>query len=284
MMKHLFKRTVLLLNSMDKIDYLLAKAVEFSNRHNTTLEILYVLEEELFDLPDYFLSDEKIAEERIDKKKIKAKVQGHLHAFGEAKKAAIFVYVNDSVERVLHHGLEHKEVLFITPYHEALSRALLNKTPYSFWIIKNEGKTYNNIVLPLDLKGRGKEVIHATQHIFEKSHLTLVHDYRYLVDTTAIQVDYLETVPIITPEMIEINKIRKKEQKEIFEALKKEFSVEGVFFEDDEALDDTLMKFIEEHKCDLTVLYHQDTELFLSPTLILELLKKVSTDFFIFNL
>jgi len=283
-MKHLFKRTVLLLNSMDKIDYLLAKAVEFSNRHNTTLEILYVLEEELFDLPDYFLSDEKIAEERIDKKKIKAKVQGHLQAFGEAKKAAIFVYVNDSVERVLHHGLEHKEVLFITPYHEALSRALLNKTPYSFWIIKNELENYKNIILPLDLKGRGKEVIHATQHIFEKSHLTLVHDYRYLVDVTAIQVDYLETVPIITPEMIEINEIRKKEQKEIFEALKKEFSVEGVFFEDDEALDNTLMKFIKEHKYDLTVLYHQDTELFLSPTLILELLKKVSTDFFIFNL
>jgi len=283
-MKHLFQRTVLLLNSMDKIDYLLAKAVEFSNRHNTTLEILYVLEEELFELPDYFLSDEKIAEERIDKEKIKAKLQGHLQAFEHAKKAAIFVYVNDSVDRVLHHGLEHKDILFITSYHESLSKELLKKTPYSFWMIKNELENYKNIVLPLDLKGRGKEVISATQHIFEKMHLTLVHDFRYLIDVTSMQIDYLETVPVITPEMIEINEIRKKEQKEIFEALKKEFNLEGIFFEDDDALDETLMKFIEENQFDLTVLYHQDTELFLSPSLILELLKKISTDFFIFNL
>jgi len=30
-------------------------------------------------------------------------------------------------------------------------------------------------------------------------------------------------------------------------------------------------------------MYHQDSELFLSPSLILELLKKLQTDFFIFN-
>jgi len=283
-MKHLFKRTVLLLNSMDKIDSLLAKAVAFSNRHNTTLEILYVVEKELFELPDFFLLNEKTTEEEIDKKKIKAKIQEHLEAFKEAKEAVIFVYVSDTVDRVLHYGLELKEVLFITPYHEELSEALLKKTPYSFWIIKNEIETYKNIVLPLDLKGKGKEVIQATQHIFEESHLTLVHDFRYLVDIAMVQVDYLETVPVITPEMIEINEIRKKEQQEIFEALKKEFNVDGVFFEDEGALDDTLIKFIKEHHFDLTALYHQDTELFLSPTLILELLKSVSTDFFIFNL
>jgi len=283
-MHHIFKRVVVLLNDLENIKNLLHKATEFAEEHQSTLEILYVQEEALFDIPDYFLSENKIANERLDKKRIQTKIQEHLSNLGIYEKHAILIYEDDTVDQVLHYAKEQKDILFITTYHEVLSETLLEKTPYSFWIVKNNIHPYQHIAIPLDFTEEGKKVLKSTQHIFPKTDITMIHDYRYLLDSLTIQVDYLNIVPVFTPEIIKFNEVLKKEQKKKFENYKKEFNVKGKCFEGESALDQDLKEYISKRDFNLTVMYHQDTELFLSPSLIVELLKEVSTDFFIFNL
>ena len=282
-MKHLFKRTVVLLNDFKTIDTLLKKAIDFSTQHHTTLEILYVHEKGLFEIPDYFLSEEKITDEESDKGKIKERIEEHLDALNVKEKMAILVYEEDSVERVLHHAKGQKEILFMTAYHAELSPKLLQKTPHTFWIVKKSILTYKNMVLPFDFSENGRKTLQATQHIFAEHPLTMVHDYRYILDTLTIQVDYLNVLPLLTDEVLEINRRLKKEQQAKFEAYKKEFHVEGDCIEGEGALDKDLIEYISQRDFDLTILYHQNEELFLSPSLILELLKGLETDFFIFN-
>ena len=283
-MHHIFKRTVVLLNDFESIDNLLQKAINFSTKHHSTLEILYVQEETLFDIPDYFLSEDKIANERLDKKKIQDKIKEHLLALNVTDKHAILVYENDTVDQVIHYAKEQKDILFITAYHQGLSEKLIEKAPYSFWVIKNNNDSYKNIALPLDFSEKSKKSLQISQHIFDKNTITIIHDYRYMLDTLTIQVDYLDVVPIITPDVLQINETLKKEQKKQFEHYIKEFNVKGVCIEGESSLDQDLVKYISKKDFDLTIMYHQDAELFLSPSLIVELLKKLSTDFFVFNL
>jgi len=285
-MKPYFKRTVLLLNNLDKIDNLLKKAIKFSSQHQTILEILYVHEVALFEIPDYFLSKDRMAKNQIDKEKIQAKIEESIKAFDEVFNHAILVYIDDTVDRVIQHAKKEKQILFITPYEPKLSESLIQRVPYSFLIIKDDAlEEYNNIIVPLDLKEKSRKVLLVAKEIFATKPITILHDYRYLLDMMTIQVDYFNLAPITTPNLLELNQTVKADQQKSFEAYKKEFNIEGVFIDDDySSLDKSLIEYISNHNFDLTLLYHQDTELFLSPSLIVELMKKVSTDLFILNL
>jgi len=283
-MQHIFKRVVVLLNDLKNIDNLLKKASDFSRQHQTGLEILYVQEEALFDIPDYFLSEDKIANEHLDKKSVKAKIEEHLLSLGIEDKHAILVYEGDTVDQVIHYAKEQKEILFITAYHEVLSEKLVEKTAQSFWIVKKDTEHYEHIVLPLDCTEQGKKSLEISKHIFPVNRMSIIHDYRYLLDTLTVQVDYLNLVPVVTPEIIEFNEKLKKEQKEKFEDYQKEFGVQGEFMEAEGSLDQDLIAYIAKNNFDLTIMYHQDAEYFLSSSLIVELLKEIETDFFIVNL
>jgi hypothetical protein len=283
-MKHLFKRTVVLLNDFEIIDNLLEKAINFATKHQTTLEVLYVHEESLFDIPDYFLSDDKIANGVLDKEKIKEKISKYLLLHNQNDNHVILVYEDDTINQVLHYAKEQKDILFITAYHTDISENLIKKTPYTFWIIKNNKKAYDKIIIPIDFTDKGKEVLQVSKHIFTENSINIVHDYRYLIDTFSVPIDYLDISPIISPDIIELNEKLKQEKEEQFKLYKKEFNVEGECIDEDLALDKDLIDYISKSDFDLVVMYHQEHELFLSPSLIIVLLKALSIDFFVFNL
>jgi len=284
-MNHLFKRTVVLLNSFDYMDDLLKRAEGFARAHKTTLEILYVHEAPLFDLPDFFSSSEGHSAEAINKTQIRHQIQSHLDACGIQGDHAILVYEDDTLDQVIHYGKGDKDILFVTAYHETLSADLIEKTPHSFWIIKDPQKQdYKKVVIPIDFTQESKKVLNATKHIFAQSEIHMVHDYRYLLDTISVPIDYLDISPVVTPDLIAINEVLKQERAEMFEAYREEFGVDGVCLEAEGALDEDLIAYIGAHSFDLIVMYHQDTDLFLSPTLILYLLNDLDLDFFVFNL
>lgn len=282
-MSHFFKRVVVLLNDLEKIDNLLKKAFNFSIQHQTTLEILYVQEQELFEIPDYFLSDDTINNERLDKKSVKAKIEEHLLALDIQGDHAILIYEDDTVEQVLHYAKGQKDILFITAYHQEFSEKLVEKTPHSFWMLKNEIHHYNNIAIPLDLKEKGSTVVELAKDIFPTQQMTIIYDYRYLLDMMSVQIDYLNVVPVITPDVIALNKELKRNQKKKLEAYKREFEIQAECIDGTSSLDKDLIEYIAKKDFDLTILYHQDTELFLSPLLILTLLKELKSDLFIVN-
>ena len=280
-MKHIFDRVIVLLNDLENIDILLKRAVEFSTKHEASLEILYVHEEPLFAVPDYFLSEESIDEEQLDKAKVKNEIQKHLEAFDANANHAILVYVDDTVDRLLNLAKEVEKSLVITNYHEHITASLIEKTSYSYWINKGDKELYDNTVLPINLKEESKKCIELAQHVFPKSSLELVYDYRYLLDVLAVREDYLNVVPVTTGIDYELNEELKVQNEKTFEAYKKEFNVKGSFIEGEGLLHEDLIAYIQKENFDLTILYRSDEELFFTPVLILALIEVLDTDFFI---
>jgi hypothetical protein len=280
-MNHIFNRVVVLLNDLEKIEILLKRAMAFSASHETTLEILYVHETPLFAVPDIFLNNEKRSENRLDKAKVKEEIERKLISLEFTKGCAILVYIDDTVDRLLNHAKEPKETLVLTNYHETITPQLIEKCGHAFWINKSHKESYGQMVMPIDLTGESKACILSVQHIFPKTTLALVYDYRYLLDVLAVREDYLNVVPVATSIDYGLNQELEIKSRERFEAYKKEFAVDGYFMEGGGPLHEDLMAYIEREAFDLTTLYHNNEELFFSPTLIVTLLKGLSTDFFI---
>jgi len=280
-MKHIFDRVIVLLNDLENIDILLKRAVDFSTKHEASLEILYVHEEPLFAVPDYFLSEESIDEEQLDKAKVKNEIQKHLEAFDANANHAILVYVDDTVDRLLNLAKEVEKSLVITNYHEHITASLIEKTSYSYWINKGDKELYDNTVLPINLKEESKKCIELAQHVFPESSLELVYDYRYLLDVLAVREDYLNVVPVTTGIDYALNEELKVQNEKTFEAYKKEFNVKGSFIEGEGLLHEDLIAYIQKENFDLSILYRSDEELFFTPVLILALIEDLDTDFFI---
>ena len=278
-MHHQFKRVIVLLNQEEQMERLLKRGVEFSQQHNTTLEVLYVQEEPLFEIPDYFLSNEKIHKGQVDIQKIKKEIQKRLQELDTTKKHAVLVYIDDTVDRVLTYTKDDKHILIISNYHQEITPQLIMKSSCAYWINKGDREKYNNIVLPIELKEESKKSIAVAQHIFPKSKLNLVYDYRFLFDILQVQEDYLNIEPtgIDYESYEEIKEINEKE----FKSFTKEFDAEGYFMEGKGFLHEDLIQYIQKNNFDLTLFYHNIEELFFSPMITIKLLEALETDFFI---
>ena len=64
-----------LLNDFTKLDSVLKKSINLALEQNALLEVIYVHEEPLFDVPDYFLSKDEALADSVNKDKVK-KVNG----------------------------------------------------------------------------------------------------------------------------------------------------------------------------------------------------------------
>jgi len=278
-MKHSFKKTIVLLNTTDNIKNALKKGIEFSKQHNTILEVLFVHEEPLFELPDIFTL--KREENSLDKESIKKEINSQLLELSPNEKYAIFVYVDDTLHRLETIAKEPKETLVITSYHKEITPTLIEETSYAFWVLKESKESYNKILLPTDLKEPTMKAINYALHIFKESRLFLVHDHRYLVDTLAIQADYLNVAPLTSPITIELNEEIKEAHKKEFENYLKEFGIEGEFIEANGEVDEDLIEYTKKNGFDLLFMYRNDEEMFSSSVLILRLMEKLKVDFFI---
>lgn len=198
-MEHIFNRVIVLVNDLEKMEMLLEKGVVFANGHNAFLEVLFVHEVPLFEIPDYFLSEEKIAEGLISKDKIHQEIEEVLKGLEIEKEPAILVYENDTVDRLLTLLKDTKETLVVTAYHTSLSAKLVEETPYAFWFIKEDERDYNNIALPMELEDEFEKCIKLTQHLFPKGEITLLHDYRSMSAALMVSQDYMGGNPNANP-------------------------------------------------------------------------------------
>jgi len=279
-MKHPFKKIVVLLNTIDNMKNALQKGVDFSKQHNTILEVLFVHEEPLFELPDIFRL--KREENSLDKDSIKKEINKQLLELNPNDKYALFVYIDDTLHRLQTIAKEPKETLVITPYQKEITPTLIEETSYAFWVLKEPKKNYNKILLPTDLKEPTMKAINYALHIFEGgSNLFLVHDHRYLIDTLLVQADYLNVAPVTSPLTFELNEEIKEAHKKEFENYLKEFGINGEFIEANGDVSEDLIEYTKQHEFDLLFMYRSDEELFNSASLILTLMENLKVDFFI---
>ena len=278
-MQHPFKKTIILLNTTDNIQNTLQKGVNFSKQHNTLLEILFVHEAPLFKLPDIFTLNKQ--ENHLDKERIKKAITTELLSLSPNKKYAVFVYIDDTLNRLKKIANDAKETLVITPYQKEITPMLIEETSYAFWVLKMPKENYQNILLPTDLKEETMKAINYALHLFRKSKLFLVHDHRYLIDTLVVQSDYFNLTPLTSPITVELNEEIKEAHQKEFENYLKEFGINGEFIEANGDVDEDLIAYSKKHPFDLLFMYRNDEELFNSSSLILSLMEELEIDFFI---
>ena len=280
-MHHIFKRVVVLINDINKIDDLIQKGVSFSKQHQTTLEVLFVQEKPTYSIFDYFRTFSSVKYLPLDKESVRVKIQKHLDLLDSGTKSSLLIVEEDTLERVLAHAKNCKDILFITNYDEKLSQKLLEKTPYSYWIFKNSSLTHNNILLPIELSEGARDDIKLTQDIFPQSSIGLVHDYRYMIPHNEKD-GSMSIVPVVGHIDRELHQGIREKQKTVFENYKKEFNVEGDFIEEKKGISKDLMSYIKERDTDLVVIHHQE-ELMFVPSLTFNLLHEVHSDFLVLN-
>ena len=278
-MKHPFKKTIVLLNTVDNMENALQKGVDFSKQHNTILEVIFVHEEPLFELPDIFTLNRE--DNILDKESIKKEITKQLLVLNPNEKYAVFIYVDDTLDRLETIAKEQKETVVITPYQKEITPTLIEETSYAFWVLKEQKENYSKILLPTDLKEPTMKAINYALHIFKQTKLFLVHDHRYLVDTLVVQADYLNVTPLTSPISVELNEEVKEAHEKEFENYLKEFGIDGEFIEANGEVDEDLIAYTKEHGFNLLFMYRNDEELFSSSSLILSLMEELEVDFFV---
>ena len=275
------EKIVVVLNDFEKIDDLLKKAIMLCQKHNSFLEVLYVHESPLFDLPDFFRAKESINDNVIDKDKVEKEIKERILKFGFTKNYAILVFDGEIIGSVLNQTREDKKALILIAYNKEFTHQLVKESDLPLLIIKNSVVDYKKIVLPINFSENTNKCINYANTIFPDSEKKLLHDYRYVDDTSVLDDDNFVMAapnPILNAE---INEEFKKNRLYEFEVLKKETGFEGDFIEESISLEDDLCTYIDMNHFDLTVLCLNKKQFLFSDSFCFSLLEKLSTDILI---
>ncbi len=261
-------KIVIVLNELSMTKALLQRAFSFASEKGTVVEILYVHERPMFDVPNFFQLKKNKTDDTLDKEKVKQSIKNTIATIENSKECAIFIFVNDTVNRVLALIKDDKQTLIITPYHQKITQNLVKKIPLPILTIKNEYSKYKNILLYLNANSRSDECVLQTKTLFLHSNIRLLYDYRYVVD------------PSIDIDLQNIQEIEKM-QRESFEKLKKQSALDGDFFVDSSFFEDSLVKYLQKEEYDLIVICSHEGDFIISDSITLELLHELSTDLLI---
>ncbi len=264
-MQTTIKRIIAVLNDFTMIDEILGKAFSFAQNHDAMVEILYVHESPLFDVPDFFSSEE---ENSIDKEKIKSAILEKVAAFKLEKEPVVFVQIDDTPNRVWVLAREDTECLIVTAYHESISYDLVKKITQPILIIKTNTKKYHKIALIINAESPASICIDRAKKYFSESEIELFYDYRYIV-TPGIETG-IQNIQII-----------EEAQRETFEALKDEKGLAGKFFIDGDYLDTDINTYLQEKGYDMLYACAPADDFFVSETLGIALLETIACDMLI---
>lgn len=242
-------KTLALINSVDDITEILQKSIEFAK--DDILEVLFVHEEELFELPDLF-RPEYIEDENIDKEAIKQKIKNTLKELKYSRDTAIFVYINDTKSRV---EATQKDVspFIVTKYNDA-TKDLID-SQYQILFLKENSKSYKNIVINVDLSDEDAKLIDFVKTNFQDAKIELVYDYIHIIADDLMTVEPLIATgsdPYLDEELKEAHQNR-------FNTLLKEYNLNGEFL-DDIANQEELIDYINKSRFDLAILASDNRE------------------------
>jgi nucleotide-binding universal stress UspA family protein len=277
-------KVIAVLNDFEKADVVLKRAFELSLQQKAVLEVLYIYEEPFFELPDFFRMDDNVGDSSIDKKRVKKEIKNRLKDLGADGEYAILIFVDDTSSHLFAQLEKDLDTLVVTLFHEKITKKLVKKSHLPLLIIKNTNNTedYKKIAIAVDLGEDTNRCINLAKMIFPQADKRLLHDYRYVIDTSLIDAGYLG-MPISEPIMnTSLNEEIKQNQLEKFEALKKESGLEGDFIEESLLVEEDLSHFINANHFDLTILYSSKRHFLSLDSTSLLLLETLHTDLLIF--
>ncbi len=274
------KRILALINREEDIDRVLARSVEMAKDNDAILEILFVHETHLLDLPDFF-KPSFLKEDGIDEQAVKDAIKRHLHALEYTEDVAIFVKIDDSVDRVKE--LSDSDTLVVSAYIEGVSEALTKKLKTPLLILKEKREKYENILIPVDLSERSKVCVERARKRFEGAHFRILYDYRYPYELVMADVNFMDVPlpdPIFTQEVSQ--DMREASRKRYYQFLD-EMHIDGDFIEDLSGVDEDLNAYLRNHPCDLLFICTNSQSDLLDESVAVSLVKNLPCDIYLSN-
>jgi len=269
------KNIIAVLNDFSMVEEVLAKASTFSQRYHAPVEILYVHERPLFEIPKFFHSGKE--DSPLDKEKIKATIVEKVNAYDFETTPVIFVKIDDTPDRVWALAREDKKTFVITGYHQNITQKLIRKISQPILVVKSRIDNYKKMALIIDAGSPSEQCIEKAKNYFPQIDIELIYDYRYIVDPG---------IEIYDPEMatgIQNVQIIEEAQKEAFEALKAESGLDGEFFIDGDFLGTQMSEYLQEKNFDMLYVCSHPDDFFVSDDLSLVLLEDVACDMLVAN-
>ncbi|MCF6244998.1 MAG: hypothetical protein L3J43_08165 [Sulfurovum sp.] len=209
------RKLIAVLNDFSMVDEVLHKTFSFSHTYNAAVEILYVHETPLFEIPDIFTKENS---ELLDTDAVKKELEEKVKPYAAKYPTAIFVKIDDTANRVWTLAKEEKETMIITAFHPETTENLIHKVSQTVLVIKTKTDTYEKVSLAIDLESTSNTCISEVKEMFKKRKLQLFYDYRYSQD------------PRIELELSNIKMIEDA-QKEAFNEVLKKHALPGDFFD-----------------------------------------------------
>jgi hypothetical protein len=274
------KRVISVINEMEKAKAIIRKGVEFSKKEGSILEILYVHEEGMFDIPDLFVQ-KYMREDRLDKDEIKKSLHELVQESGYKKDVAIFVYIDDTVDRVKN-ILKDQKAIIITSYKKEITEYLIKDLDIDLYIVRSDVESYEKILISTNLRDNANICIENTKSLFENSKLYLVHDHRFFIYPSSIDMDPLGSLSAAPIAQIEIDNEIKEEEREEFDKLLKEYDLEGDFL-DDPDVEEVLREYIRKGDFDLVIFCTREDEFWGERSVVYSLLEELDNDILIYS-
>ncbi len=274
------KRVLALINREEDISSVLERSIEVARGDDAVLEVLFVHETHLLDLPDFF-KPSFLKEDGIDETEVKDVIKDQLKTLGYMEDVAIFIKIDDSVDRVKE--LSDQDTLVVSAYVKGVSEALTKKLKTPLLILKKGSKKYEKILIPVDLSDRSKVCVERAKERFSGAHFRILYDYRYPYELVMADVNFMDVPlpdPIFTKEVSQ--DMKEAAQKRYYQFLD-EMHIDGDFIEDESGVDEDLNLYLQKHPCDLLFICTNSQSDLLDESVAVSLVENLPCDIYLVN-
>ena len=126
-MSTITNKVLAVLNDIEALDTVLKRAVSLSEEKKVILEVLFVHEEKMFGLPDFFRFKETPEKDVVGKDKIKKEIESKLTALGSKQEPIVLVQIDDTVDRVLELTKNDESTTIVVQNHDVITKELTQK-------------------------------------------------------------------------------------------------------------------------------------------------------------
>ena len=127
-MSTITNKVLAVINDLEAVDAVLKKAISIAQENKAILEVLFVHEEKLFALPDFFRFKETPEKDLVDKDKVKKEIEGKLASLGYTHEPIVLVQIDDTVDRVLEFTKHDEAATVVMQNEETITKKLAQHT------------------------------------------------------------------------------------------------------------------------------------------------------------
>jgi len=249
---------------------ILKKSIEFAQRFNSKIIILYTIHIPFFDLPFYK------KDIPIDKEAVKDSIDSIFDELNQDYGIEYYtlVYFGDSSDRASIEAQRDNVDMVITGASIKYEK-IIREAQKSLLVVKNGYKEYKNILIPTDLSKKSKEAIEFMKKNFD-ANFSLVYGYETIATTMGMyDIGYID--------MVEFQEENREIAQELLDAFSKDVGIEGELTDASFSLPYGILEYIESKSPDLVVTAsHSSDKNFLFGSTSSYIAKEANSDVLIF--